>query len=152
MKEFSDWITDKYREWRGDAVGRERTITDFANYIGVNQSVVSSWMKKGGKVPKHKDSIDKLVAKFGPEVYNVLGIDAALTDDVIDPVAAMIQQFPPEDRPLVRQAVLDALAELQANPDIIHNQDQVTTILAKAIQKRTNREGANPPEVVKKKN
>ena len=81
--EFSDWITEKYINWRGRAVGNERSITDFADHIGVSQQTLSSWMKQGGKVPRALTSIRKLADVFGFETYDVLGLprpDATFED------------------------------------------------------------------------
>lgn len=72
--EFSDWITQKYIRWRGDAVGNDRTITEFARWLGVSQSLVTQWMQKGGKVPKSQKSIVALASRYGAEVYEVLGL------------------------------------------------------------------------------
>jgi hypothetical protein len=82
--DFSDWITKKYVAWRGDAVGNVRSITDFADFVGVKQPVMSSWMKKGGKIPRSQGSISKLVRAFGPEVYDVLGLPRPGSSEDID--------------------------------------------------------------------
>ena len=74
LMDFSDWITQKYVEWRGSAIGNSRSITQFSAWIGVSQQLMSEWMKQSGKVPKHKKTIDRLVNRFGIEVYDVLGI------------------------------------------------------------------------------
>jgi hypothetical protein len=70
---FNDWITKKYIEWRGDAVGNARTITDFSEWIGVSQSVMSYWMKRDGKIPRTQKLISKIAERY-PEVYDVLGL------------------------------------------------------------------------------
>jgi len=72
--EFNDWINQKYREFRGDAIGHERTQKEFAEWIGVSSSLLTYWRKKNGKKPKQKNTIDKLIKRFGPEVYDVLGL------------------------------------------------------------------------------
>lgn len=72
--EFSDWITEKYINWRGRSIGNERSITDFAIHIGVSQQTLSSWMKQGGKVPRAQTSIQKLANIFGNEAYDALGL------------------------------------------------------------------------------
>lgn len=82
--DFADWITKKYVAWRGDAVGNSRSITDFADYIGVKQQVMSSWMKKGGARPRSQQSISKLVNAFGPEAYDVLGLPRPGSAEDID--------------------------------------------------------------------
>ena len=70
--EFSEWITKKYVEWRGEAVGRSRSVSEFADFIGVKQQAMSSWMY--GIVPKDYENIIKLAAKLGDEVYDVLNV------------------------------------------------------------------------------
>ena len=69
--EFQDWITAKYIKWRGDAIGHERSISDFAKLIGVSQQVVSGWMN--GSIPNRQQTIAKVAAKY-PDVYEVLGL------------------------------------------------------------------------------
>lgn len=72
--EFKDWITQKYREWRGDAVGRERNMTEYAEWLGVSQPSVSNWMS-GTYKPEEQKSVDALANRYGIEVYEALGID-----------------------------------------------------------------------------
>jgi transcriptional regulator with XRE-family HTH domain len=72
--EFSEWILKKYLEYRGDATGHDRSITEFANHLGVSQPLLSQWMRKGGKVPNGIRTINILVEAFGYEVYDVLGL------------------------------------------------------------------------------
>ncbi len=76
--QFYEWITKKYIQWRGDAVGRDRTVKDFADWIGVSNQLMSYWMRKDGIIPRHQKTINKLVSKYGPEVYDVLGIPRPL--------------------------------------------------------------------------
>lgn len=71
--DFREWITQRYIEWRGDAYGHEGTVTEFAAWIGVSQPLVSQWM--AGSVPTSQKAITALVVRFGPEVYEVLGIE-----------------------------------------------------------------------------
>ncbi len=73
--DFHDWINQKFREWRGDAIGHEKTLQDFAQWLGISKSLLTYWRKKNGKIPTHKKSIDKLVEKYGIEVYDVLGLE-----------------------------------------------------------------------------
>lgn len=73
--EFSEWITKKYIEWRGEAFGQERSITKFADLLGVKRSLLTQWMQTGGKVPSSHLSINALVAHYGPEVYDILGLE-----------------------------------------------------------------------------
>ena len=63
--DWYEWILKKYIEFRGDATGHERSITDFANAIGISQPLMAQWMKKGGKKPRNASSLNHLVAYFG---------------------------------------------------------------------------------------
>jgi transcriptional regulator with XRE-family HTH domain len=75
---FSEWITKKYIEWRGDSIGHDRSITDFAKSIGVSQSLMSHWMN-GDRAPRGHKTISKLAAIY-PEIYEILGIEKPETD------------------------------------------------------------------------
>lgn len=73
---FWEWITQKYIKWRGDAIGREKTMSEFALEIGVPQSTLSRWMQKDGREPTDDKSIRALADYFGPEVFDILKIDS----------------------------------------------------------------------------
>jgi len=72
--EFSDWITEKFVEWRGGRVGQSASVAEFAKLFGASQPLVSGWMKAGGKVPRAKKYINALAAVYGDEAYEVLGL------------------------------------------------------------------------------
>jgi predicted DNA-binding protein YlxM (UPF0122 family) len=91
MLEFWEWITKKYVDYRGDAIGQDRSITEFANWVGVSQQTMSGWMKKGGKLPRSQKSITNLVKKFGPEVYDVLGLPMPEASFPIDSLPSEMQ-------------------------------------------------------------
>lgn len=75
---FDEWITQKYIEWRGDAIGREGSVSAFARWVDVPQSLMVDWMQENGKVPRSAKAINALVSRFGGEVYDVLGITPAV--------------------------------------------------------------------------
>lgn len=81
--EFSDWITKKYIEWRGDAIGNDRSITKFAEMLEVPQSLMTQWLKKNGKVPTSQKYIALLIRHFGVEAYDALNIPRPSGVDVI---------------------------------------------------------------------
>ena len=81
--DFSDWITRKYIEWRGDAIGQERSITKFADKLNVTHSLMTQWMQKGGKVPTSQKYISILINNFGVEAYDILGIPRPSQEDVL---------------------------------------------------------------------
>lgn len=86
---FQEWITKKYLEWRGDRVGRGSGTTHFARWLTVSHALVSQWINDGAK-PESSKIINKLVAKYGAEVYDVLkltrppDLDAMTDDELID--------------------------------------------------------------------
>ena len=42
-REFAEWLEGKFLSWMGEA-GRRRTVTEFAKYLGVSQSLMSQWL------------------------------------------------------------------------------------------------------------
>jgi hypothetical protein len=80
--EFSEWITKKYIQWRGDKIGAEGTQTAFANYLDVPQQVMSDWMKKGGSLPRKAKYVNLLAAHY-PEIYELLNIPAPENQEVL---------------------------------------------------------------------
>ena len=74
--EFSDWLTKKYIEWRGDAISG-KSVTAFAREIGTSQALMSEWLS-GKKKPGRK-SLIKLGEQY-PEVYEILGFPSPDSD------------------------------------------------------------------------
>lgn len=81
--DFSEWITKKYIDWRGNAIGQEKSITKYAEMLGVPQSLMTQWLKKDGKVPTSQKYIALLIKKYGVEAYDVLGIPRPSGADII---------------------------------------------------------------------
>lgn len=101
---FSEWITKKYIEWRGDSVGHDRSITDFAKSVGVSQSLMSHWMN-GDRAPSSHKTISKLGAIY-PEVYEVLGIDRPQVDSALS-------QLPEPFKDILESALAEINARFQ---------------------------------------
>jgi hypothetical protein len=121
--EFSDWITDKYIKWRGDRFGKGSSVAEFAKNIGAPQSLMSYWMKKGGKVPTSKKHIDALIAVYGDEARQILGITSEA-----DP--ARYDSYPPDLRAAFLE--IDAeLARLNIGAESPLAETIVTTIMAR---------------------
>lgn len=70
-KNFRQFLEGKYLEWQQREGGR-KTVFEFAEYLGVSQSTVSTWWNET-RMPQG-DNIRKLAAKLGLEVYDVLGL------------------------------------------------------------------------------
>jgi hypothetical protein len=128
--DFSDWITQKYIEWRDKKTGRPASIAEFAKLFGASQQLMSDWMKKKGKIPKHKKYIDALIARYGLEVYDILSIPqpeegprssllaAGFPPEFVDSVLAAREEFTAElssrgietDTPEARSIIREAFA------------------------------------------
>ena len=72
MQDFGKWLTGKYLVWQVE-LGERKTLTEFAGYLGVSPSTVSSWMQ-GEHKPKSSQNVARLADKFGYEVYDLLGL------------------------------------------------------------------------------
>ena len=70
---FSEWITRKCVEWRGDRIGSDISIEKFGELFGASHQVISLWMTKPDVKPRSHKYITALVAKYGEEVYDILG-------------------------------------------------------------------------------
>jgi hypothetical protein len=112
VMEFSDWLTRKYVEWRGAAIGNERTITEFAEMIGVSQPVMSGWMKRGGRVPRSQETVGKLVRAFGYEVYEILGLPHP--EPHVEEYAKLTESLSPQERAELQNRIRRWLKEIGA--------------------------------------
>jgi len=70
--EFSELLERKYQEWRAVQTARKAGITQFAESLGLEREVLSSYMNRGSK--PQGENLSKLVEKLGPEVYDSLGL------------------------------------------------------------------------------
>jgi hypothetical protein len=108
--EFSDWITKKFVEWRGERFGQSASIAEFAKVFGASQPLMSEWMKKGGKIPKSKKYVDALIQIYGDEVYEILGFQKSEED--------ILKRLPPERAARMRAALNEVNNALQAAGEI----------------------------------
>jgi hypothetical protein len=106
LVDFSDWITGKYIEWRGNKI-KDISIAEFARLFGASQPVVSDWMKKGGRIPRNKKYINALIEKYGLEAYIALGLT---TPDNYEEVLQFQEIFPPS----LRKRLLSAQREIES--------------------------------------
>lgn len=99
-QEFSEWITQKYIAWRGNAIGQDRSISKFADLLGIRQNVLSAWMQKNGKTPRDQKNINALIRHFGFEAYDALGLERpsdseffeGLPSEIAGPLKAAIEE------------------------------------------------------------
>lgn len=71
-KRWYEFANHAYVEWRGDT---RKTISEFADWIGISQSLMSRQMTRDGAVPRDQKVINAWVSKYGLQIYEVLGIE-----------------------------------------------------------------------------
>lgn len=70
--EFSSWLLERYLEWQNN-LGKLKSVTDFAAWVGVSQPVVSKYLNRKG-VPG-EDNAYLFYLKYGEEVYEILDME-----------------------------------------------------------------------------
>jgi transcriptional regulator with XRE-family HTH domain len=128
MMNFKDWITRKLIEYEVE-LGHRVTITQYAEHIGVAQSVLSQWMN-GDRKPGSQKNIEKLVAVFGPEVYEVIGKE---TVSNYDPIS----EAPPEIKSRFSAALAEANQKYRdaAEEGLELSESEAELILVEAMAK-----------------
>jgi hypothetical protein len=114
--EFSDWITRKFVEWRGDRYGKSASVKEFARLFGASQQLMSDWMRADGKVPRDAKYISALVAFYGAEAYEVLGLP--LPDVPVGMEEIEVDQLPPDLRDQLEAAVSRLTEMLESGVDV----------------------------------
>jgi transcriptional regulator with XRE-family HTH domain len=66
---LSKWLDKKYLEWQIKEE-ESKNVTEFADFLNVNRSLLSYWMN-GSREPS-EENIIKIAFKLGFEVYDVL--------------------------------------------------------------------------------
>jgi transcriptional regulator with XRE-family HTH domain len=75
MKEknaFAKWLELQYINWMKDR-GEVISQGEFASYLELDPMNLSNYINSKRKMPD-PDSIEKIAAKLGPEIYDVLGL------------------------------------------------------------------------------
>jgi transcriptional regulator with XRE-family HTH domain len=68
---FRNFLESKFIEWQ-NKTGKRRTIGEFAQFIGVRQSTLSTWWNTD--VIPSGESVRLLASKLGAEIYDALGL------------------------------------------------------------------------------
>jgi transcriptional regulator with XRE-family HTH domain len=89
--EFRDWLMGKMREWEGKD---RKNFSAFARYLDVNQGSLSQWFS-GSYVPG-QENVEKIAAKLGPEVYDVLGLPRP--DPAVEEIVEITKELTPEEK------------------------------------------------------
>jgi len=100
---LATWLNQHFLDWERQE-GKRRTITAFAQYLGVPQSSLSSWMS-GAYMPSG-ESIQKIAEKLGYEIYDILGVQRPpLADERLAYIASIWDDLDEEARQkLLREA------------------------------------------------
>ena len=107
--EFQEWFNREYLQWQL-ADGKRRTVGAFARYLGIPQTVASSYLN-GKAIPRGKNLIE--VGKRLPGVYGAVGLpywQAAVLGDDLAQLEYLFGLLPPAGRPAVVLAMKDALS------------------------------------------
>lgn len=126
--DFYEWIKKKYTDWSGG----KKSENQFAVYLGISQATLNAWMNKTRGVPTSKKVINKLVERYGDEVYDVLGlsrpdlrdqlIEAGFPAKFVEELLKTREEYSREleskgiktDSPEARRIINEALARLAA--------------------------------------
>ena len=91
-------------EWRG---GSRKTLTDFAEWIGIPQPLMSRQTKRGGSIPQDHNVIAAWVNRYGSKIYEVLGLPIP-----VDPIDSL-----PEPTRSIAREIRETLAEYKVAGD-----------------------------------
>ena len=91
---FSKFFNNKYLDWQKE-IGELRTMTEFAEYLGIPQPMVSAW--SNGRYLPGKKYLQTLASKLGTDIYDALGISQssyldALPDDIRELIVSAAQE------------------------------------------------------------
>lgn len=95
---FAQFLEMKYLEWQKQEGGR-KTVKEFAAYIGVSQSTISNWWNDDRK--PEGENLQKLAAKLGIEVYDILGVPRPDSDLLY--LQSIWKELEPEKRRTLRE-------------------------------------------------
>ncbi|MCD4751911.1 MAG: helix-turn-helix domain-containing protein [Anaerolineaceae bacterium] len=142
--EFKTYINKKFLEYEHQCGGR-KTITEFAEFLGVSQQSLSNWMN-GTNAPSRQKSVELLASIFGPEVYDVIGKSSTVFH--FDPLS----EAPPEVKSKLSAALAHANQQYRAVADsgLRLSESEASRILAESMSRYgfSSKEisNSNPPE------
>jgi transcriptional regulator with XRE-family HTH domain len=125
---FAQWLFQKYLDWQKE-IGSRQTIEEFARHLKTSQPTVSEWMS-GKYKPKSAKQINRLTELYGLEVYDVLNLPR--------PVSIPYDQFPPELKSTITEALAEASAIVTArglSPDSPETLEIARVILSDHLSK-----------------
>jgi hypothetical protein len=102
--DWYEFVNSAFIEWRGST---RRGLSEFADYVGISQSLMSHEMKKDGSVPRDQKTISAWANKYGLVIYEVL--DLPFPTDPIDSL--------PEPTRSIAREIRETLAEYKVAGD-----------------------------------
>lgn len=93
-------------EWRGDT---RSTLSQFAEWLGLSQSLVSQELSRNGKIPRDLRTINAWASRYGDQVYEVLGLPPPDSEEAF-------KSLPPEVQSAARE-IRETLGKYSVAPD-----------------------------------
>lgn len=106
--DFSVFLEKKYLDWQ-QGLGRRATLTEFAEYLGIDRTLLSHYLNLG-HLPT-REMAQRIAKQLGPEVFILagdLGSDPSIAflfrhwqnvpPDVQKQILEMVERFAPETR------------------------------------------------------
>lgn len=110
---FSKWLDQQYLQWQTKA-GRRNTLTAFAQYLGIGQSLLSRYLNDD--VIPNLDKAQIMAEKLGPEIYDILGL--AHPDPLLKYITHNWHKLDEEKQNQIREEVENYLVHKQrTNPE-----------------------------------
>ena len=100
MSDFSKWLFEKYLDYQRE-MGVPRSVTAFGAYVGVSGDIMRLWFKD--KRSPSDSSLALLAAKFGDDVYRVLG--RTPPDPLLEDVNANWRMLPQEKKDKIIEVI-----------------------------------------------
>jgi len=144
MTTVAEWLKHKYLQWQL-SIGDRRSISQFAEYLGVPQPSLSEWM--GNKYLPRGTSVAKIAEKLGYEVYDVLGISRPLPKDLNPNMVDLIKavgQLPEGVQKRVLAAVQETIPIVEG--ENITSNEQIMWVLTDAL--RNHLDPSTKPEMI----
>lgn len=68
---LGEWLENKFIAWMSET-GRHRTVSEFAAWLDIPRPLLSRYLN--GQRQPSRENVDKIAARLGPEVYDLLGL------------------------------------------------------------------------------
>ena len=98
---FKEFLFNRFMTWQTQQ-GHRKTVSEFADYLGVSQPLVSMWLN--GKGEPNKTSARALAPKLGMEVFDVLGEERP-NENLLE-IEANWENLSPEAQEEIRKKVM----------------------------------------------